>query len=137
MMTLPITLRKILFSLAAVAMLMLCFLAPTSVSAQVTGATLSGTVSDASGSAVANATVSIKNLGTGIVREVSTDSAGFYNAPNLPPEVYEVTTSATGFSTQVQTGLTLTVGAQQLLNCLLYTSPSPRDGLLSRMPSSA
>ena len=25
----------------------------------------------------------------------------------------------------------------QLYNCLLYTSPSPRDGLLSRMPSSA
>ena len=25
----------------------------------------------------------------------------------------------------------------QLSNCLLYTSPSPRDGLLSRMPSSA
>ena len=25
----------------------------------------------------------------------------------------------------------------QLENCLLYTSPSPRDGLLSRMPSSA
>ena len=27
--------------------------------------------------------------------------------------------------------------AAQLCNCLLYTSPSPRDGLLSRMPSSA
>ena len=25
----------------------------------------------------------------------------------------------------------------QAINCLLYTSPSPRDGLLSRMPSSA
>ena len=25
----------------------------------------------------------------------------------------------------------------QLMLCLLYTSPSPRDGLLSRMPSSA
>ena len=25
----------------------------------------------------------------------------------------------------------------QLSTCLLYTSPSPRDGLLSRMPSSA
>ena len=25
----------------------------------------------------------------------------------------------------------------RLANCLLYTSPSPRDGLLSRMPSSA
>ena len=28
-------------------------------------------------------------------------------------------------------------GMEKLKNCLLYTSPSPRDGLLSRMPSSA
>ena len=28
-------------------------------------------------------------------------------------------------------------GIEQLYTCLLYTSPSPRDGLLSRMPSSA
>ena len=27
--------------------------------------------------------------------------------------------------------------ARHNLTCLLYTSPSPRDGLLSRMPSSA
>ena len=27
--------------------------------------------------------------------------------------------------------------ASKVLHCLLYTSPSPRDGLLSRMPSSA
>ena len=26
---------------------------------------------------------------------------------------------------------------EQRMTCLLYTSPSPRDGLLSRMPSSA
>ena len=29
------------------------------------------------------------------------------------------------------------VGPEQVDSCLLYTSPSPRDGLLSRMPSSA
>ena len=29
------------------------------------------------------------------------------------------------------------LGIPLLLVCLLYTSPSPRDGLLSRMPSSA
>ena len=29
------------------------------------------------------------------------------------------------------------VGMFDILACLLYTSPSPRDGLLSRMPSSA
>ena len=28
-------------------------------------------------------------------------------------------------------------GLVQFMTCLLYTSPSPRDGLLSRMPSSA
>ena len=28
-------------------------------------------------------------------------------------------------------------GVIQVMDCLLYTSPSPRDGLLSRMPSSA
>ena len=28
-------------------------------------------------------------------------------------------------------------GVQRKKGCLLYTSPSPRDGLLSRMPSSA
>ena len=31
----------------------------------------------------------------------------------------------------------ITLAYTQLKNCLLYTSPSPRDGLLSRMPSSA
>ena len=28
-------------------------------------------------------------------------------------------------------------GTEHVCGCLLYTSPSPRDGLLSRMPSSA
>src|ERR1700730_9785186 len=84
--------------------------------AQVAGATLNGTVSDASGSGVPNANVSIKNTATGVVRDVSTDSDGFYSAPNLLPGVYEITVSAAGFSTAVQTGLTLTVGAVRALN---------------------
>jgi len=32
---------------------------------------------------------------------------------------------------------TIVDGVTKISNCLLYTSPSPRDGLLSRMPSSA
>ena len=31
----------------------------------------------------------------------------------------------------------LIIAPKGVYNCLLYTSPSPRDGLLSRMPSSA
>ena len=34
-------------------------------------------------------------------------------------------------------GKLITRKIQLLVGCLLYTSPSPRDGLLSRMPSSA
>ena len=32
---------------------------------------------------------------------------------------------------------TVTMVADQIYSCLLYTSPSPRDATLSRMPSSA
>jgi outer membrane receptor protein involved in Fe transport len=84
--------------------------------AQVAGATLNGTVADASGAGVPNANVSIRNTATGVVRDVATDSDGFYSAPNLLPGVYDITVSAVGFSTAVQTGLTLTVGAVQALN---------------------
>ena len=31
----------------------------------------------------------------------------------------------------------IAAGSGESMSCLLYTSPSPRDGLLSRMPSSA
>jgi hypothetical protein len=88
-------------------------------SAQVAGATLSGTVVDKSGAIVANAHIVIKNLATGVTRDVTSDAAGFYTAPNLLPGGYQVTTSATGFATLVRTGITLTVGAQQVLNLTL------------------
>jgi outer membrane receptor protein involved in Fe transport len=87
--------------------------------AQVTGATLVGTVTDPSGGQVPNANVSIKNRATGVERDVATDSAGFYSAPNLLPGIYDITITASGFSTAVQTGLTLTVGASQALNISL------------------
>ena len=37
----------------------------------------------------------------------------------------------------ISAGATLRDAAARMRDCLLYTSPSPRDGLLSRMPSSA
>jgi hypothetical protein len=89
-------------------------------SAQVTGATLSGTVTDQSGAVIAKAGISIKNIATGVTRTVSTDPAGFYSAPDLLPGTYEITTAALGFSTAVLTGVTVTVGAQQILNLTLH-----------------
>ncbi len=87
--------------------------------AQVAGATLSGLVTDSSGASIPNANVGIKNVGTGEVREVSSDGQGLYSAPNLLPGSYEVSASAAGFTKVVQKGITLTVGGQQSLNISL------------------
>jgi outer membrane receptor protein involved in Fe transport len=87
--------------------------------AQVAGATLSGTVTDTSGTVIPNAQLSIKNIGTGIVVAVSANSDGIYSAPNLLPGDYQVEVSAPGFSTLERTGITLAVGAQPVLNFTL------------------
>jgi hypothetical protein len=84
--------------------------------AQAVGAALSGLITDERGGPVPAATVSIKNLGTGVVREVSSNGDGFYSAPNLLPGTYEVRVAAQGFQTSVQKDVRLTVGAQQALN---------------------
>lgn len=84
--------------------------------AQVTGATISGTVTDPSGAVVANADVSTTNTATSVTRDVNSDSAGLYNIPNLIPGVYDIKVSAAGFSTSVRTAVTLSVGQQLQLN---------------------
>jgi hypothetical protein len=84
-------------------------------SSQVTGATLSGTISDPSGGVIAGAQISISNTATGISKDFQSDSTGYYTAPNLAPWTYEVKVAAPGFNTAVST-VTLAVGAQQQLN---------------------
>src|SRR6202166_5440197 len=84
--------------------------------AQVAGATVTGTVTDPSGAVIPNAQVSITNTATGITTNVTTNSAGFYATSNLIPGPYQVTMRAEGFQTQIRSGITLTVGEQQVLN---------------------
>jgi hypothetical protein len=86
--------------------------------AQVAGATLTGTITDAQGGAVAGAKVSAKNTATGITSETTTNSTGNYNLVNLKPADFVVSVSATGFNTST-TNVTLTVGAQQELSLSL------------------
>jgi carboxypeptidase family protein/TonB-dependent receptor-like protein len=84
--------------------------------AQVAGATLTGTVMDSSGAVIPKAQVTVTDVATGVSRRIATDNAGFYAAPNLLPGNYRVSITAPGFSTEVRTGITLTVGAQQVLD---------------------
>ena len=110
--------RCVCVSVASLA-LGLLILVSSPINAQVVGATLSGTVTDPSGGVVVGATVSVKNNATGAGRDVMTDSAGLYTVPNLLPGPYQVSVSASGFSTSVQSSLTLAVGQQQQLNFAL------------------
>lgn len=89
------------------------------IQAQVVGGQLSGSVRDPSGASVPHAQVSIRNLATGVVTPVVTDDAGFFTAPNLLPGNYEATAKASGFSSVLQNGITLTVGEQQTLDFTL------------------
>ncbi len=99
-----------------IALLLLGSLHSAPLYGQVAGATLSGVISDPSGRGIPSAKVSIKNITTEVVRTVETDSDGYYTAPNLLPGNYEIAATAQGFSTLVQKGITLTVGATQALN---------------------
>lgn len=103
--------------------------------AQVVGATLSGQITDESGAAIVGAKVDIKNLGTAEVRDVTTNSDGVYSAPNLIPGSYEVAVTAAGFRKTLQTGVTLTVGAQQSLNLSLKPGPATEVVQVTDVPS--
>src|ERR1700730_10161288 len=81
--------------------------------AQVVGGSLSGTITDESGAAIPSTTVSITNVATGVTTNVTANAQGIYNAPNLLPGNYQVTVSAPGFQTAIESGVILTVGAQQ------------------------
>ena len=52
--------------------------------------TILGTVTDSSGGAITGATVTIKNVDTGLTRTVTTSEDGSYSAPELPIGNYTV-----------------------------------------------
>jgi len=109
--------RCVLF--VAILALLFSFCLPGRVSAQVVGATISGTVTDSSGSKMADVNIVITNVGTGITTSTTTKGEGTFVLPNLQPGNYEISASAKGFSTLVRKGITLTVGQEQILNLSL------------------
>src|ERR1041384_451221 len=56
-----------------------------------------GTVTDQTGAVLPGATVTVLDTERGLARNLSTDSAGEYNAPNLIPGTYTVRVEAKGF----------------------------------------
>src|SRR5688572_2378544 len=78
--------------------------------AQVTTADLTGTVTDPNDAVVAGATVTARNTGTGVTRNVTTGTDGTYSFIGLPPGDYEITAEAPTFKKVVISPVRLTVG---------------------------
>jgi hypothetical protein len=83
------------------ALFALCSLASIQAAAQTAGnsGTVSGTVTDATGAIIPNATVTLSNAVSGLNRTVKADAAGHYQFSNLPLNPYNLSVSAPGFDT--------------------------------------
>lgn len=85
-------------------------------------ATISGTVHDASGAAIPEATVRVIHVETGKRREMQTDEDGRFRAPALAVGRYEVTADKSGFRTEKRTGIVLVVGQREELDLTLQVA---------------
>lgn len=86
--------------------------------AQVTAA-VSGTVLDATGSAVPGVRITVTNQETGVVRHVVTDDQGAYSVLSLPLGPTEVKAEKTGFKPVDRTGITLVLNQNARVNFTL------------------
>src|SRR5258707_247360 len=105
--------RGILMTQKTLRILSTCLVLCAALSAQDFRATLTGTVTDPSGSSIPNATVKATNTANNATKEVKTTSDGVYTIPYLDPGVYNLEATATGFQTLKRNGITLEV-AQKL-----------------------
>src|SRR6267143_4595083 len=78
-----------------------------------------GTVVDQSGGSVAGATVTVLDKDRGIARNLTTDDAGVYNAPNLTPGNYTVRAESKGFKVFERQNIVLEVGKEVRIDATL------------------
>ena len=82
-------------------------------------ASVSGQVLDSSGAAVPGAEVTLLNTDTQVTLKTVSDASGVFILPPLAPGRYQVTVTATGYSTWVESGIVLEVGEKYELNPVL------------------
>jgi hypothetical protein len=87
--------------------------------AQISTATISGTVSDGQGAMLSDAKILITNTETGVSTTSATNKDGAYTAASLPIGNYKVEAQKEGFKTSVQGPIVLTVGQTAVVHLVL------------------
>ncbi len=88
-------------------------------SAQQTGGSISGTVSDPSGAHIIGATVTARNVDTGVTTPVATNDAGVYTMPSLIPGKYQLAAEHAGFRRSIVNDVALEVAGVVNINFAL------------------
>src|SRR2546426_807553 len=83
---------------------------------------ISGVVTDQTGSVMPNVELTVRNVGTNVPRTVTTNEVGRYEVVALQPGDYEVTAARPGFSTLVRKGITVAVGQKAVVDLTLNVS---------------
>ncbi len=83
---------------------------------QVTGGSISGRVSDASGAAIPAVTVAVNDTETGASRLVASDEAGNYRVLSLAVGHYELRAEKPGFKTVIRRGISLAVAQEAVVD---------------------
>ncbi len=97
------------------------WLAPSTALAQFDTATVLGTITDSSGAALPKATVTLKNVATGITAQAQTDENGNYQFFNVKIGTYTITAEAQGFSKAAAENVQVTVNARQRIDLSMKT----------------
>src|SRR5947207_2142357 len=94
----------------------------SSAQAQVLYGSLTGNLTDASGSAVPGAKVEALNVGTGVSKQAVSDDRGTYLFSDLQPGMYKVTVAAPAFSARVFENVAVTLNSVLRLDAQLSVS---------------
>jgi Carboxypeptidase regulatory-like domain len=78
--------------------------------AQLDRGTISGILTDPTGSAISGANITVTNTAMGTQSSTLTTSAGVYTIPELPAGQYSVTVKVPGFRELIRNGITVSVG---------------------------
>jgi len=114
------TLRSPFAQVARIALILLsALILPTVARSQVTTATVLGSVQDKSGAAVRGATVTARNLQTGLTRSALSGDSGDYTINLLPVGDYSIQVEFTGFKTDERTPVTLEINSRARVDFIL------------------
>ena len=102
-----------------VAVIVAALLFPAAALAQFDAATVLGTVRDSSGAIVPGATVTLKNVGTGITANAVSDESGNYQFLNVRIGTYTLRAELQGFSAAEAANVDVTVNARQRVDLTL------------------